>query len=82
MQFKAPPFLRCGIAFHGFSEEDLKEMEEMAMNNGKPFDSNSVIGKEYFLLRVIVFNLQEIFDIWQYGYAAFIWNHNLVNDKY
>ena len=35
MQFRAPPFLRCGIAFHGFTEADVKEMEEIAMTNGK-----------------------------------------------
>ncbi|XP_067948409.1 protein ECT2-like isoform X2 [Watersipora subatra] len=34
MQFKAPPFLSCEIAFHGFTESELKEMEEIAMTNG------------------------------------------------
>jgi len=34
MQFKAPPFMRCGIAFHGFQESDLRDMEEMAISNG------------------------------------------------
>ena len=34
MQFKAPPFLRCSLAFHGFTEADLREMEEIAISNG------------------------------------------------
>lgn len=61
MQFRAPPFLRCGIAFHGFSEADVKEMEEIAMTNGENSPNQTV---HMFLLDLLKLEIQ-----WSLGYT-------------
>ena len=48
MQFKAPPFLRCSLAFHGFTEADLREMEEIAISNGM-FSMSMILRSMYEL---------------------------------
>ncbi len=45
--YKQLPFAGCGIALHGFSEQETQHMREIASDNGICYDNTEVL---YFTL--------------------------------